>query len=323
MTLVADPPRGTRPSVAEALGHYGLEPTPGLRLVLLPPNPMGSVLFRWEVVQAARAGTCFVARSKRYARAVLRRLRATVVLEVHEVDSRQAAERGEDPASMLALETEVLAGVAGVVANCPGTLALLRRTHGSLPPAVALHNATHGSRIRQPVGEGEGALYAGSIRGYKGLATLARAAALCRTPVTLLGTTRQEAARLVALSDGRLATRPPVASERVPDHLAGARVLLLPAASGLFGSHLTSPLKLWDYLAAGRAVVAADTPALRDAAGGAAAWYPPGDARALARTLDQVHESTELRRRLVSRARPRTWDERAAELEAFLLRVTG
>ncbi|MFT4622827.1 MAG: glycosyltransferase involved in cell wall biosynthesis [Myxococcota bacterium] len=318
--LCVDPVGGAS-SAAELLAPYGLAPHPRLQLVPLPRNPLGSLVFRQQAFLAARRGDLFVARSKRYARALMRMLPARVVIEAHEVDSRQVAERGDDPGPWLELERKVLGGAAAVVANCPGTLDLLRRTHPRLPPAIALHNATHTSRRRQPVGRGQGALYAGSVRDYKGLAVLARAARQVDFCVTLLGATSEQAAGLQRLAGGCLKVAPPVPHVEVPDRLAEARVLVLPAAGGLFGSRLTSPLKLWDYLASGRPVVAADTPALRDAAGAGAAYYRVGDAADLARVLARVHAADPLAASVAREARTRTWAERAAELDGFLADV--
>ena len=97
--------------------------------------------------------------------------------------------------------------------------------------------------------------------------------------------------------------------------------MLLPAGVGLFGTRLTSPLKAWDYLASGRPIVAADTPALRSAVGEAAAYYPPGDADAFIAVLERVSASVSEREQLVAAAQLRTWADRAAELEAFIAGV--
>lgn len=318
VTLAVQPPSG-RPSAADVLDFYGLRPTPTLRLHVLPTgNTAASLAHRALFLAWAVRGGVVIARSKRYADQALRVAgrRITLILEVHEVDSAQAEERGEDPGPLRTLERRVLEGAAAVVANAPGTLALLRETHGSLPPAIALHNATHPSRIRAPSSSGEGIGYVGSYIPGKDLETLAAAAARLPMPVHLVGATGAEA--LQALAGGRLVLEPPLPHREVPDRLARFRVLALPLAPGLFGERLTSPLKLWDYLASGVPVVGADTRALQEAAGGAFLPYQPGDIGDLASALARMHDDEGLRARVRAASSVRTWDQRAAELEDFL-----
>ncbi len=329
VTVAVDPPRGApAPSPAVVLAAYGLEPIDGLDLVVLPSHPtLGSLAWRALVARwiAQDDGTGVIyARRKRYARDVLRwaGARVRLVLEVHEVDSQQDRERGADPAANFALEREVLAGAKGVVANCPGTLALLRATHDHVPPAIASHNGTHAGRVRSPVGPGEGVGYVGSVRAYKGLDVLADAARRLDATVTLVGAKGQPAAEaLVARSGGRVVLEDALPHHAVPDRLARFRALVLPLSPGLFGESLTSPLKLWDYLASGVPIVGADLPTLRDAAPGAYVPYIPDDAASLERALRLVMTDEPTRAAVLAARRVRTWATRAAEVERFVASV--
>lgn len=328
-TLLVDPPGTGAVPTEEALSYYGLGPMPGLALhPLARGGTLASVQqrWRWSRWMAAQGGRGLViARNKRYAAELLERYpgRFTLVWEIHEVDSQQAS--AEERERLRALEARVLAGAAAVVANAPGTLELLRETHPVSVPSIVLHNATQPGRVRHPEGAGEGVGYVGSVRAYKGLATLADAARLTSLPITLVGADPEaEATReLVARSGGRLRIEPPLPPARVPDRLARFSVLVLPLSPGLFGERLTSPLKLWDYLVSGRPVVAADLPSVTRAAPGALSTYPPEDPAALARALERAHNDCELRRRLLAAAPLRTWEQRAEELEAFLGEVLG
>jgi hypothetical protein len=110
-----------------------------------------------------------------------------------------------------------------------------------------------------------------------------------------------------------------VPSTAVPAWLQGARVLLLPLADNLFGRQLTSPLKLWDYLAATAPIVAPRLPSVEEISalmGVPFIGYPPGDADALAAALTEAWSAP--------RRRPtvRTWAQRAQELSAFLAEVS-
>jgi len=329
VTVAVDPPRGApAPSAAAVLAAYGLEPIDTLDVVVLPAHPtLGSLAWRalvarW-IAQDDGRGVIY-ARRKRYAREVLRWAgpRVRLILEVHEVDSEQDRERGADPGPNLALEREVLAGAKGVVANCPGTLALLRATHDHVPPAIAAHNATHAGRVRSPTGPGEGVGYVGSVRAYKGLELLADVATRLDATITLVGAKGQpEADALVACSGGRIVLEDPLPHHAVPDRLARFRALVLPLSPGLFGESLTSPLKLWDYLASGVPIVGADLPTLRDAAPGAYVPYTPEDAGSLERALRLALSDEPARAAVLAARSIRTWATRAAEVERFVASV--
>lgn len=317
--LAVRPPAGPRPAPADVLAWYGLAPLPTLALTVLPAAgtlaaAAHRALYLGWLLRTRGRGVA-IARSKRYAIEAAR-LGGRIVLEVHEVDSLQAEERGEDPRTARSLEERALAAAVGVVANAPGTLELLAAAHPGLPPAVALHNATHAARARALAPDARGVGYVGSYRREKDLETLARAAARLDVPVHLVGAEGAEA--LQPLAGGRLVLEPPLPHARVPDRLARFRVLALPLGLGLFGARLTSPLKLWDYLAVDAPLVAADTPAVRDAAAGRYRPYAPGDPDDLARALAEVHADGPAREALRRRSPPRTWEDRAGELERFL-----
>lgn len=320
VTVCVEPSR-SGVSQAEVLAFYGLHPVPTLDLRVLPAGrTAASLAFRAEILRwGAKGPGILYARSIRYAGWASRVLwRLPLFVEVHEIASLEARDQGADPSRFLAAEARVLARASGVVANAPGTLAALREVHPNLPPALAAHNATHPSRIRAPREGGEGIGYVGSVRSYKALDDLARAATLLDTPIHLVGATPEEAAPLQEIAGGRLRIEGPIPHADVPDRLARFRALVLPLSPGRFGDALTSPLKLWDYLASGVPFVGSDTPALRAAAEGMYLPAPPGDPVALASALDRLLRDEALRVDLRSRIRVRTWDERAAEIERFV-----
>ena len=80
---------------------------------------------------------------------------------------------------------------------------------------------------------------------------------------------------------------------RVPEYLAAADILVMPTTPDLAYAAFTSPLKLFEYMASGRPVVASDIPVIREVLepGVNALLYPPRDADALATAaLRLVHE---------------------------------
>ena len=98
----------------------------------------------------------------------------------------------------------------------------------------------------------------------------------------------------------------------VPDLLAKSQVLLLPLKDNRFGRSLTSPLKLWDYLATERPIVAPNLPTISeiaDLSGVPIFFHRPNDETDLARALSEASTAP---------PRPaflRSWSDRARELE--------
>jgi len=307
---------------AGPLETYGLSWVPSLKVIRLGRNPLGSLQYRAAFLRWLRFGPgkkVVIARSKRHAREALRWCsgRFHLVVEAHEVDSLLAVERGEEEQRCRALERDVFMGACGVLANAPGTAHLLQQTwQEGLPPVRVVHNATSADRVRQPTEDGHGYVVMGSALPGKDLATVARAAAVCSEPISLIGPRGALDGELTRLSEGRLRLCPPIGYHAVPDRLAEARAVILPLGDGLFGEHITSPLKLWDYLVCGRPVVAADTQAIRNIGVERIARYSVGSAEGLLHALSASQETS-------CPVPPycRTWDVRAEEVEAFLTEV--
>jgi glycosyltransferase involved in cell wall biosynthesis len=175
------------------------------------------------------------------------------------------------------------------------------------------------------------AVYAGHLYPWKGVDTLLQALPLApRLRARIVGghPLEPDLPRLKALAvtlgvASRMEFTGLVLPEEVAAHLARADVLVLPNTATTLSARYTSPLKLFEYLAAGRPVVASDLPALREILEhGTNAWLvPPGDAVALAQAMDDVTSNRALGCRLAQAAYDLapsfTWDARAARLEAL------
>jgi starch synthase len=199
------------------------------------------------------------------------------------------------------------------------------------PPLADYVRAKGGSRVevlqnaaaieRYPRTERNGthpvAAFAGSLRPWHGIETIAAA-------WRLLGSA---APRLLVVGDapsngvlrGLAATvtgRVPPA--RVPGLLAGAAIGLAPYSAD--APDYFSPLKLFDYLAAGLATVVADLPAVRQVVDrDTAVVIPRGDAEALAEAVTALCADPAKRRRLGRNARAlveaeHTWRHRARRI---------
>lgn len=308
----------------DLLAGFGLPTPPGLHLRLAPTAyaPAAGWWFRAQVLGwwAGPPGVV-LARDKRRLRWLLRTTggvhRHRVVLETHEVDSALDQEAGRDPARSLALERWLLDRIDGLIANCGGTMALWEEIHGARLPEhrVVAHNAVSADRRRGPRPPEAVIRCVGSLRAYKGVAELAQAASLLPLPLELIGGSADEQSALGELPPN-VRLRPPVPYVQVPDLLSRSAALLLPLADNLFGRHLTSPLKLWDYLATSVPIVAPDLPTVREieAQTGVClhrfeAADPAGLVHAVQRALSAPPRTPFVR----------TWADRARELLPVLL----
>ena len=111
--------------------------------------------------------------------------------------------------------------------------------------------------------------------------------------------------------------------------IAGAGAAVLPLPDNLMARYFTSPLKLFDYMAAGAPIVASDLPTVREvlADGDNALLVPPEDPDALAaaigRLLVNPGLADRLRRTAYEQVRAFTWDVRAARIIEALGRLGG
>jgi glycosyltransferase involved in cell wall biosynthesis len=169
-------------------------------------------------------------------------------------------------------------------------------------------------------------VYAGLTFSYRGLDLLldALADALRDRPdlcAVLVGGRDQERAALADQAARlRVAERVNFAGsqpqERVPPYLAAGDILAVPDT---VTDVTASPLKLFEYMAMGRAVVCPDIPALREITGGdGALHFPRGDRRALTEALVRLARDPGLRDRLgrtaSERVREHTYTRRASRL---------
>ena len=111
--------------------------------------------------------------------------------------------------------------------------------------------------------------------------------------------------------------------------LGDATMLVLPNARTAISERYTSPLKLFEYLAMGRPIVASDLPSLREVLtdGQTALLVPPGHPQALADALLRLAGDWTLSAALGRAARALaadfTWDRRAERVESALAAAVG
>jgi glycosyltransferase involved in cell wall biosynthesis len=179
--------------------------------------------------------------------------------------------------------------------------------------------------------------YAGHLYAWKGVDVLLDA--LARVPEAdglIVGGHEREPdlARVKALAEtlglaSRVTFTGLVDPPNVRALLSQATVLVLPNPASAISSRFTSPLKLFEYMAAGRPIVASDLPAMREVLTPDvhAVLVEPGSAPALAAGIRRVLSDPDLSVRLAGAAATSalnyTWDRRAERLEALLAEVAG
>lgn len=115
-----------------------------------------------------------------------------------------------------------------------------------------------------------------------------------------------------------------VAPAEVASRLRAADVLVLPNPASAISTGFTSPLKLFEYMAAGRPIVAADLPSIREVLEPDvnAVLVAPGNPRAIAAGIRRLAQDPALGARLADRARRDvsgyTWAARAERIEGLL-----
>jgi glycosyltransferase involved in cell wall biosynthesis len=112
----------------------------------------------------------------------------------------------------------------------------------------------------------------------------------------------------------------------LPNYLAAADVLLMPYARSIYGSSgsadsasVASPMKMFEYMAAGRAILTSDLPVIREVLDETSAVFvPPEEPSAWGSALKSLLDDTDRRKIIAQNARSRvgsyTWLARAQKI---------
>jgi glycosyltransferase involved in cell wall biosynthesis len=116
---------------------------------------------------------------------------------------------------------------------------------------------------------------------------------------------------------------------QVAARLREADVLVLPNPRSAISNAHTSPLKLFEYMASGRPIVASDLASIQEVLrdGENAVLVEPGNPQALVAGIRKIKDDPDLAQRVAAQAaqdvREFTWARRAERLETLLTAVTG
>lgn len=168
-------------------------------------------------------------------------------------------------------------------------------------------------------------LYAGGLMEWKGVDTLvdaARGDALGEAQVLIVGGMDKDVERLRRLAQGEPAVRVDGfrPAPEIPTYLAAADIAVVPnRRAPRISSHYTSPLKVFEAMAAGLPLVVSDLPSLRDVLDDeTAVFVEPENPAALGRALIELLIDPDRRERLAAAALARvsdnTWEARAERI---------
>ena len=177
--------------------------------------------------------------------------------------------------------------------------------------------------------------YAGHLYPWKGVHLVIEAiAALPDARGLIIGGHEREGdlARLRELVEqldctSRVTFTGPVAPVDVAPLLKQADVLTLPNPASAISTAFTSPLKLFEYMAAGRPIVASDLPSIREILtdGRNALLVDPGNSQALTAAVRRLEEDPalggQLARQALEDVRQYTWERRGEKLESLFTQL--
>ncbi|MEM1450766.1 MAG: glycosyltransferase [Planctomycetota bacterium] len=177
-------------------------------------------------------------------------------------------------------------------------------------------------------------LYAGGLLRWKGVDVLvdaARGGGLGDALVVVVGGMDRDVeelrARAAGMENVRIDGYRP--APEIPAYLAAADVGVVPnRATPRISSHHTSPLKVFEAMAARLPLVVSDLPSLRDVLeDGEATFVPPEDPAALAEGIRALLDDPAARHDMAARAyeavHGHTWEARARRILAFLEQTAG
>ena len=172
------------------------------------------------------------------------------------------------------------------------------------------------------------AVYTGHLYGWKGADILAQTASLLSEQfmVVFVGGTPSDVENFTqkygGLSNILITGFKP--HQEIPLWQKAADILVLPnTAKEKISAYYTSPMKLYEYMASGRPIIASDIPSIREIVDETSAvLVTPDDVKALAHALESMvrteHIGEDLAKNAYTKVLEHTWDKRAQRIIDFM-----
>lgn len=339
------------------LQFYGLDPHPSLslrRMVRLPPGTLtGRMAFALASLFALRSDRFDVVYSRDLGLAdlILRFRRLPLVYEAHtsaplvseEIPRLYGTERASSRRKIDRLrrrERRVCTGASRLVTITNELRHSLEKLYGPLAPVQIIPDGARVPDTLPPFrklerGERLHVYYIGQLYPWKGVDVLLDAMReLPEQELVIVGglppepdlAHNQELAKKLSVAD-RVHFRGYLPPTRLAEERLRADIFVIPLGDSVIARHFTSPLKLFEAMAAGRPIVASDLPSIREVLTDDvdALLVPPGDPHALAAAIRRLARDEELRKRLAGaageRIRQYSWDERGRKIFQLLKEV--
>jgi glycosyltransferase involved in cell wall biosynthesis len=236
---------------------------------------------------------------------------------------------------LAAREAEVWRQAEGYVAITRGIIDHMEQRAGARRRVAVVPDGVRAALPPSPLPALPVVGYAGHLYAWKGVDVLLEAITqLPAVRLLIVGGHDQEPdlARLQALAaERRIVDRVTftgaVPPSQVAAHLAATQILALPNPASAISTHFTSPLKLFEYMAAGRPIVASDLPAIREVLQDeetallVEAGRPDALAAAISRLLSDRALAERLARNAAAHVTAFTWATRAERLEVLFTEV--
>jgi hypothetical protein len=231
--------------------------------------------------------------------------RHRIALETHEVDSLLQPDN-----NWFETEKRILDISHVMLCNCGGTLQLWKQEHNNLPPNYIVHNAT--GITQYPTYQVSNIIRSfGSHHNYKGANWLAKTMANSSVKLEIYGSWNSS-----TKAPNNITIYEPVPSTSLKPLIGSSKALLLCLGNDIFGQYLSSPLKLWDYLASPRPIIAPSLASVQEIINRFQSkgvyYYQPNDAESFFQALQEATTAPPRSPNI------RTWDDRAAEIEYIL-----
>lgn len=238
-------------------------------------------------------------------------------------------------AALAQREERVYRGARGLIALTPLLIDDIRQTYRVETPAVVAPDGVDLEQAQAPVSVSPHTtpwlLYLGSLHPWKGVDTLIRALPHVKHPAELhivggndkrIAELRKQAEELNVAA--QVIFHGPVEPGKRFEYIHQADICLLPLTDTGLGGRYTSPLKLFEYMAAGKAIVVSDLLSMRQVLTPEqdALLVPTGEPAAFAQAVERLLADVDLRLRLGAAARSKagdfTWRRRAQSIMQFI-----
>jgi glycosyltransferase involved in cell wall biosynthesis len=342
-------PRGLEP-VDEVLLRLGISHHPDMKIELLPSfhlkigsfHPSWNGPYRVAASDMARrwGAEAVICRDLKMARQLIKdRFPGLILYEIHNIyafgeDARDVAFFPESKITKgrarIPLESEVLGKTDGVITLTRGLAELLVKTRPVSQRVVVAGSACRPLADPPGTADRHHIAYVGALDPHKGVGNLVKV--LDRLPMQarllIFGNGKQikriqEIASHVGVLD-RVDFAGYIPPERLPHHLARCRAGAVPLVDCFYNRMVTSPMKIFEYLASGVPPILPDFPAFREifTDSSPVVFFKPGDDESLAAAIGELfHDDATFRRRhlaALAQATKWTWKDRAGKIIEFI-----